>query len=345
MLERVRHFSGKANASLSALGRNGLNPDATAFWQPWEREAASFDELSDLVYDVFEKWSERGHRFAWRGQPDARWSLHSSLYRRLMWSSGGSVPEEIDVATEEREILAELHRWGLHHGEFGRLSVLNQHAVLQHYGAPTRLIDITFNPWIGIWFAVQERRKNGDALPVMDARLFALDVTDRLTNEKGDECRFWEDDLRIPWPKPAGTQSTQKERDAYKAWITEVQAWMPPRFHPRLAAQNGGFIFGGVPATGAIVWPKSTQPRDGRWPIEEVRKFTSVPMRVHKLATEAGGPSEKAMYTIRIKADAVEEIRLRLEKLFGYQPSTIYPDYTGFADFGTPELKTAPPTP
>jgi hypothetical protein len=315
------------------------------FWAPWEAEASSFDEVSDLIYGLFDKWSKKGRVFAWRGQTDASWPLHSSLYRRLCWSSSSPFsPQEVDMAQAERRILADLHRWGLHMGEYGRLSVMGQLAVLQHYGAPTRLIDVTFNPWIGLWFAVEDKPADDGVTADVDVRLFAIDVTDRLINERDESHRVWEDNLHFPWPNPTGPKASPKDRRMYRAWITDVLAWRPPHFHPRIAAQNGGFLLGGVPATGAVVWPRSTISGDGVWPIDDVRRATSVPLRVHKLGAEAGGPSADAMFTIRIKARAVAETRKRLQELCGYQHSTIYPDYIGFAAFGTPQLRAAPPT-
>lgn len=318
--------------------------DVAAFWSPWEVTVDSFADAEEQIYGVFEKWSKRGSVFAWRGQLDASWPLHSSLYRRLLWSSNATeAPKESDVATAERAILADVHRWGLHMGEYGRLSVMNQLAMLQHYGAATRLIDITFNPWIGLWFAVQERNLDEDGTP-RDVRLFAFDVTNRLINERGPELRAWEDCLKVPWPKPVASTAEPDEREAYRQWITNTYAWRPPRFHPRLAAQNGGFLLGGVPSTGVMIWPKTTQSAGGRWSIDEVRRATSVAMRVHKLGADAGGPQSDAMYTIRIAASAVPSIRRQLQDLFGYQPLSIYPDYPGFADFGTPKLRRTPPS-
>ena len=133
------------------------------FWAPWEAVVDTFERVQAKIYGVFEKWSKRGSVFAWRGQVNAAWPLHSSLFRRLSWSFG--TPKEMELATAEREILADVHQWGLHMGEYGRLSVMNQLAILQHFGAPTKLIDITFNPWIGLWFAVQERPAR-EGLPV-----------------------------------------------------------------------------------------------------------------------------------------------------------------------------------
>lgn len=312
------------------------------FWAPWEVTVDSFDGIQDEVYRIFEKWSERGRTFAWRGQMDAAWPLHSSLYRRLSWSTAGAVPKESDLAAQEREILADVHRWGLHMGEYGRLSVMNQLAMLQHYGSPTRLIDITFNPWIGLWFAVQSRSIDQTS-PQPDVRVFAFDVTDRLINERDAELREWEDGLQVPWPRPVPQNAGTAAAASYRQWVTTAYAWRPPRFHPRLAAQNGAFLLGGVPSTGVMVWPKTSSAADGKWSIDEVRQATSVSMRVHKLGAEAGGPQSDAMYTIRIAAGAVEEIRRRLEELFGYRPLSIYPDYPGFSDFGTPGLRRTPP--
>ncbi len=318
-----------------------MNPEE--FWSPYEVEINSFDDLYQVIEKVFKKWSSKNKLFAWRGQVDSSWPLHSSLYRRLMWTNK-SIPEERDLYRKEGDILKKVHRWGLHvSGNVGRLSVLNQLASLQHYGAPTRMIDVTFNPWIGAWFAVEQKWNNGEEIfQEKDARLFAIDVTDRLINEK-KEFRNWEDELKRPWPKPATKEALDEEKKLYSLWCTKVFAWKPPHFDSRIAAQNGGFIFGGVPLSrgpeGPNQWPKDGA---GRWKIEEVRKATSISIRPHKLDAKRGGVTQDAVYSFRISSNAKAEIRRQLEKNFGYNHSTIYPDFTGFSLFGTPDLKTSP---
>ncbi len=324
--------------------------DVEDFWRPFEGEADSLAKVQDYVQQIFDKWSVKKRVLAWRGQRDASWPLHSSLYRRLLWTSragspSAEPPTEDDVAAAEHTILVELHRWGLHMSQLGRLPVLAQLAALQHYGAPTRLIDVTFNPWIGLWFAVQDEWKDGERQPDIDARLFAIDVTDRLINEASD-LRSWEDDLDRPWPKTPGKSERQEVKDTFGGWVTRTFAWKPPHFHPRLAAQNGGFIFGGVPqkrSGSSLQWPKDESPQAKRWKIAEVRDATSVALRVHKLGSQKGGPSSNAVYTIRIKSGAIEKIRVQLESLFGHRHSTMYPDFTGFSDFAVRSLRNSPP--
>jgi len=315
------------------------------FWKSYEVTINSYADLVSQIEEVFSRWGKKNKIFAWRGQTDASWPLHSSLYRRLLWSRGESFNER-EMYQQEGKILTEVHRWGLHMSStLGRLSVLNQLAMLQHYGAPTRLIDITFNPWIAAWFAVEPKWKDGSLMnDEKDSRLFAIDVTGRLINETTD-LRPWEDDFKRPWdgdPK----KPDEDARRTYLTWCTKVFAWRPSHFDGRIAAQNGGFLFGGVPIStgpkGPNQWPKEPS---GAWKIDEVRAATSVSLRPHKFDAKRGavGVAQDAVYTFRIAGGAKNDIRERLEKQFGYKHSTIYPDFTGFVQFGTPEIRNTAP--
>lgn len=304
------------------------------FWGKFEVEIKDFNSLVAIINQVMEKSVKKNIKFAWRGQVDANWALHSSLYRRLSLTKGRNVAER-ELAAEEEKILADLHRWGLHsHPNRGRLSILNQLAILQHYGAPTRLIDITFNAWVGVFFAVEQKWDNGDELYAKsDARLFAFDVTDKIINEDR-EMRPWEDSLSRPWKKNDLLDQEQ--------WTTSVFAWKPPSIDSRIFAQNGAFLLGGVPAGfSKLQFPR--EPRvNTRWKIDEVRTSTSVAMRPHVFEPRKGGVVNGALYTFRIKHKAKKDIRERLKQMFGYDHSTIYPDYSGFSLFGTPNLKSRP---
>ncbi len=311
--------------------------DVEDFFRPWETVIDSFDAIAARLTSIFERWIEYEDRlFAWRGVVDASWPLHSSLYRRCLWSSSAATaPDEARLAVVESDVLTSVHRWGLHNGDRGRMSVLAQLATLQHFGAPTRLIDVTMNAYIGLWCAVQPTFKDGERAPTAAyGRLFAIDITDRLINED-DGRRAWEDDAHRPW-----------KTLSLDAWCSKTWAWRPPAFERRIAAQSGAFLFGGVPRTNVgVVWPKSTAARGGRWKIDEVRRCVSVPLRFHVADPQAGGvPSGgQPAYTFRITADAKPDIRRRLDSLFGYRHATIYPDFPGFSAYAHPHLRATPP--
>jgi hypothetical protein len=301
------------------------------FWKPWESEISDFAAIDALITKLSKKWVGAGRQFAWRGVIDASWPLHSSLYRRLNWSylaqGETTPPDESALYQAETQILADAHRWGLHSGERGRLSILAELATLQHFGTPTRLIDVTLNAYIGLWFAVE---KADD----MDGRLFAIDITSRLINET--DRRDWEDALSRPW------KADDQDQDE---WCTTTFAWKPPPFEARIAAQNGAFLFGGVPITKpGAQFPKGPAKGSRTWGKPNVRRCTSLHLRMHKADPKGGGVPKTGApaYTFRIAATAKAEIRERLEAMFGYSHKTIYPDFPGFATFGT-DLPTLPP--
>jgi hypothetical protein len=301
------------------------------FWKPWESEIVDFAAIDALITKLSKKWVGAGRQFAWRGVIDASWPLHSSLYRRLYWSylarGETTPPDEAALYEAETTILADAHRWGLHSGERGRLSILAELATLQHFGTPTRLIDVTLNAYIGLWFAVE---KADDT----DGRLFAIDITSRLINES--DRREWEDVLSRPW------KADEQDQDE---WCTTTFAWKPPPFEARIAAQNGAFLFGGVPITKPrFQFPKGPT-LSTTWAKPSVRRCTSLHLRMHKANPRAGGVHKTGSpaYTFRIDAAAKAEIRERLEAMFGYSHKTIYPDFPGFATFGT-DLPVTPPS-
>ncbi len=306
--------------------------DVADFFRPWEKEISNFDEINDVLADVFDERIAEGRRFAWRGMVCSDWPLHSSLYRRHLHTvATAKAPDENSLSALEDELLTKVHRWGLHNGARGRLSIFEQLATLQHFGAPTRMIDVTLNAYVGLWFAVEQKWDNGELKHEdADGRLFAVDVTDRLINED-DERRSWEDDLTRPWKDLESTE-----------WCAHTWAWQPPPLEARISSQHGAFLFGGVPRTGVnIRWPKGPAAGSGSWNIDPVRRCISVPLRLHKAEPEAGGVSTSGQpaYTYRIAAGAKRDIRERLQRLFGYSHDTIYRDYPGFADFGMPQLK------
>lgn len=318
-----------------------------AFFEPWEKQVPDFETVNESITNLFQRLvREEDRLFAWRGVVNASWPLHSSLYRRMLWTQGVSVtaPLEDRMAETEGRVLRDVHRWGLHNSDRGRMSVLSQLAALQHFGAPTRLIDVTMNAYIGLWFAVQPEYRNGipvDSGDEADGRLFAIDVTDRLMNEIAESPedpndrawtarRSWEDETIRPW------------KDSPWAWTAHTWAWKPPHFEARIAAQNGAFLFGGVPRSGrGLRWPLERGPQSKSWGLDQVRRCISVPLRMHVVEPGGGGAQQPA-YTFRIAAAAKSEIRERLRVLFGYEHATIYPDLPGFAAFGRPHLRTKP---
>jgi FRG domain len=288
------------------------------YWESFEIRIASVAEYVEAVRLISAYGAETGSKFAWRGVARADWPLHSALFRRHVEANSGSTPTEHQLHRLEMEIFEEAREWSLDwHSSGGRLSALELFAALQHYEAPTRLLDFTFNAMVALWFAAEKE----DAY---DGRVFAIDVSDQLVTQENAAAS-------APW-------WSQEQPDEWKA---RSWAWRPPPFEARIVRQDGCFLVGGVPSTEVA---RSVY-RDGHWrPLRahEVRKCMSLPFRLISFEqAEAAAKGERVRgrqpkarsFTVRVGEK--DRIREDLKRGFAYSYSSIYPDFPGFAKFGS----------
>ncbi len=107
------------------------------------------------------------YKWVFRGQSDAAWSPETSLFRafqtaRTIRSLGGSTSGFLKSEHEKLMIdrfkrNAHLYRSKL--PESGEL--LEWLAIMQHYGAPTRLLDVTFSPYVAAYFVLEAGESSG----------------------------------------------------------------------------------------------------------------------------------------------------------------------------------------
>lgn len=118
----------------------------------------------------------------YHGVANLIWSLDTALFRRVSRYRRLSVGEA-EVAREERVLLDGARRLQFDRRDGFEMSDLELLAVLQHQGAATRLLDVSFNAMISLWFATEDRTQDE-----YDAGLFAFDVTGReLSPARQDE--------------------------------------------------------------------------------------------------------------------------------------------------------------
>lgn len=94
---------------------------------------------------------------AFRGQPDKDYELLPSIGRNRKYACHSSILDQ------ERNLI-ELSKYKLPNIFRSDLSPIDLLALLQHYGVPTRLLDVTSNPLVALYFASLNEDKDGEVI-------------------------------------------------------------------------------------------------------------------------------------------------------------------------------------
>jgi hypothetical protein len=130
--------------------------------------------------DLVEVVNGFGNEFVFRGQANASWPLASSLERMLnpVWEQDG-----FDFKRYEDYTLKMFSgKYHLYSNDLvNPVSKLEILALMQHYGAPTRLVDFTQSPYLALYFAMETY----NPLEGKDFALFAVDYTSLMKRSLG----------------------------------------------------------------------------------------------------------------------------------------------------------------
>jgi len=130
------------------------------------------------TFEDLQRWSTPfGASGCFRGHREASWSLVTTLDRVLLKTVAVehiSETRKVNPAENERKVLLEFQRGATEHLTVTPAldSVVDWLALMQHHGAPTRLLDWTRSPYVGLFFAIQEDSGREAALWAIDLKWF-----------------------------------------------------------------------------------------------------------------------------------------------------------------------------
>ncbi|HEX8604195.1 MAG TPA: FRG domain-containing protein [Pseudoduganella sp.] len=129
-------------------------------------EAAAMEEITVATWNEFVALSAELDGWAFRGQQDAGWPLQTSLARYLQ----AYVPDRSSWRLREERAIRIFRRKA--HNYLDNPAVLDNAlrclALMQHHGAPTRLLDFTKSPFVAVFFALERATR--------DAAIYALNT-------------------------------------------------------------------------------------------------------------------------------------------------------------------------
>ena len=165
------------------------------------------------------------HRLHFRGQASCNWDNFPSVFRK-------------DYNERELILSAVNENWS----EFSSYRTsLEKLIVLQHNGLPTRLLDVTYNPLVALYFSCCEGADNGCVtMGFADVDEESFEAVSKLTDLLFMEKLLYSDIINSP-----NVLNKLKEVFAYNFTIdhlTESHFVRAPYNNPRIMAQNGGFI-------------------------------------------------------------------------------------------------------
>ena len=169
------------------------------------------------------KW----RRWGFRGQAKSEWDLSAKLERSLKNRFGLDLNKAGDFEFYiYREFLRQIHRYDK---VVDTNDVLECLSLMQHYGAPTRLIDWTYSFWVGLFFAIE------DAFPQDTCSVWAIDID--WLRKKAREC--------MPISLKNRTETSTKGRQIVSEIFgcDRLFVWPsnPLRLDERLVVQQGIF--------------------------------------------------------------------------------------------------------
>lgn len=251
-----------------------------------------------------------------RGHSDKSYRMVPNLYRPVRMG------DEINNRFYEHEQVLIQDALQLVPSEFLGLSRFQQLCKMQHLGLPTRLLDVTMNPLVALYFATSNsNRSDGEViyippLPVFDEAhtvvqdlvLFSfqgdwngLDLASFGVNLTGAEHR-WEEE----------SYADYAER-TFGYPITIVTATYS---NPRIRAQSGAFLTPGMEV-------EERTERQGK-----VYSKFSVNLRELSRLQDMGFPGDgdsDTRYRLIIPADRKREVRRQLNRV-GINESTLFPE-------------------
>ncbi|MBQ4544555.1 MAG: FRG domain-containing protein [Oscillospiraceae bacterium] len=184
-----------------------------------------------------------------RGQANEEFSVDASIFRK------GYIEKETALINDL--ILQEPYEFGNQMTDFEQL------VKMQHYGLPTRLLDVTTNPLIALYFACSEHEdKNGELLLFLEALKRPTQKEVKLFSALAEYDGKSEGNFVEYFAKKGLVDATSSyEEKVKKLKVQFSDKYVPvvaPKNNERIRRQNGAFLILGIDVNDPNYYIKNT---------------------------------------------------------------------------------------
>ncbi len=193
-----------------------------------EIKKRTWNATKELFLDMFNSssyWIFRGHK-------NPSWPLSTTIQRNLPYESG-------KIAEIESEIIREFKRAA--HNYLQSQNLPTNHvewlSLMQHHGAPTRLLDFTKSPYVAAYFALEEASKDNRYVAIWAINSYELNkhsVKILMKYKKGEHANEKESSIDI--------DSDEVILGAINGQEKFVHPCEPVKMNERFRIQQGQFL-------------------------------------------------------------------------------------------------------
>ena len=191
-------------------------------------------------WDSFLQWIDELKGFwCFRGQREASWGLDTSLDRGVRRETSSPHSSSLYHLSRKTEMQESLHRFQQYaHTYLSHVpdtdDLCSWYSLMQHYCAPTPLLDWTESPYVGMYFAVEDKPSDGhSAVWAIDSEWLEMKGRE-LLKEKGIPF------AAVDSPPGEIAQDTNRLLRGIEAPV--LLRINPAMSHVRLFAQRGLFL-------------------------------------------------------------------------------------------------------